>query len=109
MGSAPSYGTGILKSVNSNYSGFWSYVHLDDKAEHGRITLLAKDLCEQYEMISGNSIQLFWIKKIWNGGINGGKRLMILFFQQHFSFPLSLHVILIVQHAVLSSSISWEE
>jgi TIR domain len=39
--------------------GFWSYVHDDDGAEGGRILQLAKDLREQYALISGESIDIF--------------------------------------------------
>lgn len=39
--------------------GFWSYVHADDDAEGGRITELARDLAAQYEMLTGESIDLF--------------------------------------------------
>jgi len=39
--------------------GFWSYVHDDDDAEGGRITALARDLSAQYEMLTGESIDLF--------------------------------------------------
>ncbi len=39
--------------------GFWSYVHADDVAEGGRIIRLANDLCEQYALISGESIEIF--------------------------------------------------
>ena len=39
--------------------GFWSYVHIDDQAERGRITQLAKHISEQYEMLSGETISIF--------------------------------------------------
>jgi hypothetical protein len=39
--------------------GFWSYVHADDVAEGGRIRKLANDLKEQYELISGDPIDIF--------------------------------------------------
>ncbi len=39
--------------------GFWSYVHADDNAEGGRVTQLAMDLVAQYEMLTGESIELF--------------------------------------------------
>ncbi|MCR3746301.1 toll/interleukin-1 receptor domain-containing protein [Lentzea californiensis] len=39
--------------------GFWSYAHADDTAESGRITQLARDVVAQYEMITGDSIDLF--------------------------------------------------
>lgn len=39
--------------------GFWSYVHADDDAEFGRITALGRDLAVQYEMLTGEAIELF--------------------------------------------------
>jgi TIR domain len=39
--------------------GFWSYVHDDDDAEGGRITQLARDLVAQYELLTGETIELF--------------------------------------------------
>jgi hypothetical protein len=39
--------------------GFWSYVHKDDEAQGGRIAQLARDVVAQYEMITGESIELF--------------------------------------------------
>jgi len=39
--------------------GFWSYVHKDDKTESGRISQLARDVVAQYEMITGEAIELF--------------------------------------------------
>lgn len=43
----------------NNSIGFWSYVHDDDKADSGRISLLAKDISNQYKMITGDSIGIF--------------------------------------------------
>lgn len=39
--------------------GFWSYVHDDDKADGGRISQLARDVVAQYEMLTGEKIDLF--------------------------------------------------
>lgn len=39
--------------------GFWSYVHKDDEAQGGAISKLARDVVAQYEMITGESIELF--------------------------------------------------
>jgi hypothetical protein len=39
--------------------GFWSYVHADDDAESGRIAQLARDVASQFEMQTGEPIQLF--------------------------------------------------
>lgn len=43
----------------SKMGGFWSYVHADDDAEFGRIAALARDLVAQYEMLTGEAIELF--------------------------------------------------
>lgn len=43
----------------ANPEGFWSYVHKDDQADGGRIVQLAHDLTDQYEMITGETINLF--------------------------------------------------
>lgn len=39
--------------------GFWSYVHADDDADGGRVTRLAHDVAAQYEMLTGEKIELF--------------------------------------------------
>jgi hypothetical protein len=39
--------------------GFWSYAHADESAETGRITQLARNLQEEYSLITGQEIQLF--------------------------------------------------
>ena len=41
------------------YRGFWSYVHKDDETDGGRISQLARDVVAQYEMITGDKIELF--------------------------------------------------
>lgn len=57
--------------------GFWSYVHADDDAEGGRITRLARDLASQYEMLTGESIELFLDRddlewgKDWRASVDG--------------------------------------
>lgn len=43
----------------TNAQGFWSYVHKDDTAQKGAIACLARDVVEQFEMITGESIDLF--------------------------------------------------
>jgi hypothetical protein len=43
----------------ANWQGFWSYVHADDQAEGGRISRLARDLAGQFEMFTGESLDLF--------------------------------------------------
>jgi hypothetical protein len=39
--------------------GFWSYAHADDDADGGRISALARDVVSQYEMLTGENIELF--------------------------------------------------
>jgi len=39
--------------------GFWSYVHKDDQADAGRLTHLANDIVQEYEMLTNDSIELF--------------------------------------------------
>ena len=39
--------------------GFWSYVHKDDEAEDERISKLAKDVVDEYELLTGDTIELF--------------------------------------------------
>lgn len=43
----------------SDAQGFWSYVQQDDAADGGRIIRLAKDVVDQYEMLTGEKICLF--------------------------------------------------
>jgi hypothetical protein len=43
----------------SSFQGFWSYVHKDDEAEKGKISQLARDVVDQYELLTGESIELF--------------------------------------------------
>ena len=46
--------------MTADATGFWSYVHKDDEAEKGRIEQLAHDLVAEYEMITGETIKLFY-------------------------------------------------
>lgn len=39
--------------------GFWSYVHADDEADAGRVAQLARDVVAQFEMLTGEPIELF--------------------------------------------------
>lgn len=43
--------------------GFWSYVHDDDRAEGGRICRLARDIVDQYQMLTGEEITLLFLDK----------------------------------------------
>lgn len=40
--------------------GFWSYVHADDDADSGRVSRLAHDVAAQFEMLTGEKIDLFF-------------------------------------------------
>lgn len=42
-----------------SYKGFWSYVHADDSADGGRIARLARDIAAEFEMQTGETIELF--------------------------------------------------
>ncbi len=39
--------------------GFWSYVHADDEADGGRVVQLAHDVVAQFEMLTGEKVELF--------------------------------------------------
>jgi hypothetical protein len=45
--------------TGASSQGFWSYVRRDDEAEGGRIAQLARDVAAQFEMISGDPLELF--------------------------------------------------
>lgn len=51
----PSGGAG----VESDAAMFWSYVHADDDAEHGRISALAHDIAIRYELLTGETLPVF--------------------------------------------------
>lgn len=42
-----------------NLQAFWSYVHDDDVAERGRLTVLAEDVGKQFEMLTAEKLSLF--------------------------------------------------
>ena len=52
----------------SSIDGFWSYVHADDEAEQGRIAQLARDVSQQFELLTGESIKLFLDRDELNWG-----------------------------------------
>jgi hypothetical protein len=54
----------------SHSQGFWSYVHKDDEADGGRIVSLARDVATQYEMLTGETIDLFLDKDALEWGVN---------------------------------------
>jgi hypothetical protein len=39
--------------------GFWSYVHADDEADGDRISRLARDVASQFQMLTGEPLDLF--------------------------------------------------
>ena len=43
--------------------GFWSYVHDDDRAEGERISRLARDIVDQYQMLTGEEIRLLFLDR----------------------------------------------
>ena len=50
--------------------GFWSYVHDDDKVDRGRISQLARDVVDEYLMLTGEEISLFLDKDTIEWGEN---------------------------------------
>ena len=50
--------------------GFWSYVHEDDRADGERISRLAKDVVDQFQMLTGETISLFLDKDALAWGEN---------------------------------------
>jgi hypothetical protein len=40
-------------------NGFWSYAHLDDEAEGGRISKLAAAVSREYELLTAQPLELF--------------------------------------------------
>jgi hypothetical protein len=56
--------------ASTPWEGFWSYVRADDTAEAGRISRLANDLVSQYELLTGETINLFLDKASLEWGDN---------------------------------------
>lgn len=60
----------------ASLQGFWSYVHADDRAEGERISRLARDVAGQFEMLTGEPLELFLDKDAikwgedWHGKID---------------------------------------
>jgi hypothetical protein len=54
--------------------GFWSYVRADNEAEGGRILDLARDVVAEYEMLTGEAIQLFLDRDSIDWGDNWRKK-----------------------------------
>lgn len=42
-----------------DWEGLWSYVHADDLADGERISKLARDVGDQFEMLTGETIEIF--------------------------------------------------
>lgn len=59
----------------TDWKGFWSYVHADDIADGGRITRLTQDVSSQFEMLTGESIELFVDKASLDWGDNWRKKI----------------------------------
>ena len=59
----------------NEWQGFWSYVHSDEESEGGRITRLAQDVVSQFEMLTGESINLFLDKDALEWGENWKDRI----------------------------------
>lgn len=43
----------------TEWQGLWSYVHADDQADGGRVSRLARDVADQFQMLTGERINLF--------------------------------------------------
>lgn len=54
--------------------GFWSYVRADDDADGGRILALARDVVAEYEMLAGETIDLFLDRDSIDWGDNWTKK-----------------------------------
>lgn len=48
--------------------GFWSYVHADDQSDGERISRLARDVVDQFQMLTGETISLFLDKDALSWG-----------------------------------------
>jgi hypothetical protein len=48
-----------MEELMATLQGFWSYVHADDQAEDSRISRLARDVAAQFEMLTGEPLELF--------------------------------------------------
>jgi len=68
--------------------GFWSYVHDDDQAEGGRITRLAKDLVDQFQMLTGEKVNVFLDKKDLLWGENWQEKIDTMLSTTAFFIPV---------------------
>jgi|ERR1039457_1397942 hypothetical protein len=39
--------------------GFWSYTHRDNDLDHGRVARLAQDISDEYELQTGDALEMF--------------------------------------------------
>lgn len=46
-------------TIEATYSAFWSYVRKDNKNDGGRILNLADDISREYELLSGDDLNIF--------------------------------------------------
>lgn len=56
-------------------SGFWSYVHADDGAEGGRIAQLGRDIAAQFQLLTGEPIELFLDRDSLEWGAHWSERI----------------------------------
>jgi len=54
----------------ADLQGFWSYVHADDQSDGERISHLARDVVNQFQMLTGETISLFLDKDALAWGDN---------------------------------------
>jgi hypothetical protein len=54
----------------ATFKGFWSYVHADNNAEGERIVRLARDVKEQFQVLTGEELSLFLDKDAIEWGKN---------------------------------------
>lgn len=47
------------ESYEASYSAFWSYVRKDNQNDGGRILQLAEDIASEYELITGDELDIF--------------------------------------------------
>ena len=70
----------------ANSQGFWSYVHADDQAEGERISRLARDVADQFEMLTGEPLALFLDRDGSSGVKSGATRSIQVLRRSHSSF-----------------------
>ena len=70
----------------AKFQGFWSYVHADDEADEGRIAQLARDVSNQFEMLTGEQVDLFFLDRdaikwgeAWQSTVDSNLQLVAFF------------------------------